>query len=350
MADIYFYMDKKEISKILTKRLRKEININKIEPSGSGRHSDGYKLITDTGEEFFIKKIKAYNMGFEFPERKISSLLIGHAMLRNVDIPPKTIGVAVKNKEMEFLPEISEETEIYHIQKYGGEGKSYLEILSKKANKKEIDNEDKKEIDKIIDFIVKVHKGKHPSNNKEKLNVIYNDYLRNVIGNPEYLLMLLHNIPHDNLFLNPKEQGEFMKLMLDNMHYFKDRHERLVSLHGDFWGANVFLKEDGEIFVIDYSRMPWGDAGFDIGFWMSQYLFQYHTGNKEYFKQLGEYFLEQYIQRTGDKEIMQTMVFSLGLVAAMYASSVWVPDVDDDARKFFFEHVCEMLKIKKFFW
>lgn len=344
-------MDKKEISDMLTKRFGKKITVKELILIGSGYHSDGYKVVTDQGKEYFIKKIKSEDMGFEFPERKIMSLLVSHSMLKRADISPKTFGIAIKNKKMEFLPEITDSTEIYQVQEYGGQGKTYLDMIDEKANKKEIDSEDKEEIDKIVDFIVKIHKVKHPSKDEKKLIAIYNDCLRSVIGNPEYLLLLLHGIPKDNPLLSPKGgQGEFIALMLENMHYFKDRPERLVALHGDFWGANVFFREDGSFFVIDYSRMPWGDPGFDIGFWMSQYVLKSHMGNKEYFQQLGKYFLEKYIEKTGDREIVKTIVYSLGLVSVMYASPVWVPGLDNNVRKAFFEHVCGMLKKKEFYW
>ena len=347
---MYITMDKKEISIILTEKLGKKVTVIEILLIDSGHHSEGYKIVTQEGNSYFVKKIKSYDIGFEFPERKISSYLVSHSMLKRADIAPKTIGVVIKNTGMEFLPEIKESTEIYHFQEYAGEGRKYIDMLDDKVHKKRIDDSDKREIDLIIDFIVKIHKIKHHSKDKEQLKSIYNDCLRNVIGNPEYLLMLLHSIPDNNPILCPQNQGEFMALMLENMHFFKDRSERLVALHGDFWGANVFFRKDGSFFVIDYSRMPWGDAGFDIGFWMSQYLLKYHQGNKIYFKELGNYFLNEYIRKTKDKEITQTMVYSLGLIAAMYASPIWVSGIEEKVRISFFNHICGMLKKKDFYW
>jgi len=344
-------MDKEEVSEVLTKKLGKKIVIKELELVGSGYHSDGYKATTEEGVSYFVKKITSTDLGFQFPERKVMSLLVSHSMMEKANIEPKTIGVVIKNREVEVLPEITDSTEVYHIQEYGGEGKSYIDMLEEKEGKKEVDQEDKEEIDKIVNFIAEIHKMKHPSKDKERLRALYNDCLRNVIGNPEYLLLLLNEIPESSPVLSPKkEQGEFIALMLENLHYFKNRPDRLVALQGDFWGANVFFRKDKSMFVIDYSRMPWGDAGFDIGIWMSQYVVRSHKGNKEYFINLGKYFLEKYIEKTGDKEIKKTIVYSLGLVSAMYASPVWVPGFEDSVRRTFFDHVQEMLKRKEFFW
>ncbi len=346
-------MEKEELSKVLTSRIGKEVIVTDIQLVGSGYHSEGYKIITKDGNCYFVKKIKSEDLGFEFPERKVNSLLVSHGMLkRHMNSHPNSIGIAIKNQSLKFLPEINDKTEVYHFQEYGGEGKNYLEILNSKQNKNELDSIDKEEIEQLVDFVAKIHSVKHPSQDKRKLTAVYNDWLRSVIGHPEYLLQLLHAIGEDSPALKPKDQGKYLALMLENMHYFKNKPERVVALHGDFWGANAFFRQDGTLFMIDYSRMPWGDAGFDIGFWISVYLMGYHKDKErsKYFRKLGEYFLDKYIEKTGDKEVLNTMVYSLGLVAAMYASPTWVPGIDSDVRIKYFNHVCEMLKRKEFFW
>lgn len=343
-------MDKEGLSELLSKKLNKEVVVKEIVAVGSGYHSDGYKLVTESGDSYFIKRIKSEDMGFEFPERKITSLLVSHSMLKRHNNYPNSLGVVIKNEKFEFLPDINDSTEVYQIQEYGGEGKSYLELLEKKTGKSEIDQTDRDEIDKVIDFIAQIHKTKPTNKDTEMQRAIYNDYLRSVIGHPEYLLLLLQRVPDDSPVLKPSEQGEFISLVWENMHYFKDHPERLTAIHGDFWGSNLFFRDDGSVFVIDYSRMPWGDPGFDVGIWMSQYLIRYHMGNQSYFRQLGDYFLEQYIKKTGDSEVVKTMVYALAVIAVIYSSEARTPGVPDEARVSFYNNVMGMLKKKEFFW
>ncbi|MDE1850607.1 MAG: phosphotransferase [Candidatus Micrarchaeota archaeon] len=343
-------MDKAGLSELLTKKLNREVEVTDIVKVGSGFHSNGYKIATKGGENYFIKQVTSEDMGFEFPERKLMSLLVSHSMLSKHENYPNSIGVAIKNDKFEFLPEIDENTQVYHLQEYGGEGKSYMDLLNEKVGKSTIDNTDKQEIDKVVNFLVSLHKNKPASKDPKLLTAIYNDYLRSVIGHPEYLLLLLQRVPDSSPVLRPTEQGGFIALMLEGMHYFKGRPERLCAIHGDFWGANVFFKQDNSIFVIDYSRMPWGDPGFDVGVWMSQYLIKYHITNSNYFRQLGDYFLEQYMSRTEDKGVVNTMVYPLGVVSVIYSHEDSVPGIPDVARKAFYANVTRMLKNKQFSW
>jgi hypothetical protein len=79
----------------LSEKLGKQIKINAIESAGSGYHSDGFHLVCDSGDEFFLKKHKSFDMGFEFPERKIASLLVSHSMANRIksNEHPKSIGL-----------------------------------------------------------------------------------------------------------------------------------------------------------------------------------------------------------------------------------------------------------------
>jgi len=343
---------KEELERVLSEKLSKEIKIREIKKIGTGYHSDGFKLTTKDGLEFFLKRIKSNDVGFEFPERKIASLLVSQSMANRINHKSniKSLGVFIHNIDFKEIPGADEESEIYQIQEFGGEGKSYLQILEGNTNKKNIDLKDKEEINKIIDYITEIHKIKHPSQDKKRLDAVYNDFLRNVIGHPEYILQLFHDMPKDNTVLSPDKQGEFLTLMIENMHYFKNKSERLTAIHGDFWGANVFFNDNASMYVIDHSRMPWGDPGFDVGLFMGSYIISYHKTKNPYFKELANYFLERYIEKTGDKEVLNTMIYALGLIAVIYASPLHVPDISDETRKSVYLHIVKMLKQKRFSW
>ena len=338
------------VSSFLSQKLNEPVNILRVEKIGGGYHSDGFKVISDKGKVFFLKKLKSKDLGFEIPERRVSSLLIGHGMAKRAGKRPLPIGVILVNdNESSFIPDINEETEIYQIQEFE-EGVDYWSKIKDKENKKELDEQDIDELNKIIDFISSVHSVKYLSKDLERLKSIYNDSLRAVLGNSELTLMLLHDFKEDHEFFPRSLQKEYLGLMYDVMHKWKDRFERLCALHGDFWGANLFFRKDGSLWVIDYSRIPWGDPGVDIGWWVSQYWVRYQITNNNYFKDLGEMFLKLYEKKTGDKEIRNSLCISLGLLALVNITPRFYPDLDKKIGKKIIEKMIICLKEGELKW
>jgi thiamine kinase-like enzyme len=344
-------IDLPKISSLIFQKLGKEVELLSAEKIGSGYHSDGFKLTAKNGQTYFLKRVKSHDLGFELPERKVMSLLLSNGMSRRSALQPQPIGVILSNKnETGIIPEINEETEIYQLQEFQPEGISYWSILQNNKQKKHVDAKDLSELEKITDYICHIHQVKHPAKDVEQLKSVYNDGLRSVLISPELTIMLLHDFTEEHPLLPISQHGAYVGLMLNLIHEWKNRYERLSALHGDFWGANLFFKANGEVWVIDYSRIPWGDPGVDIGWWLSQYLWSYHETKNEYFKELGEKFLEIYIKKSGDQEIRQAVSLTLGLLGIIYISPRFYPELNLVAAKSFFDNIKEILKSKQFVW
>ncbi|HUT96275.1 MAG TPA: phosphotransferase [Candidatus Paceibacterota bacterium] len=344
-------IDIKRISQLISQKLNQNIEITAIEKIGSGYHSDGFKLTAKDGKNFFLKKVKSHDLGFEFPERKVLSLLIGHNMAKRLDLKPRPVGVILTNQDTEeFIPDLSEETEIYHVQEFEGDSIDYWTLLQKKKEKKNIDEQDIKELSGVISFLTKLHSIKHHSLDPQKLKAIYNDALRNMLTNPELTMMLLHDFPEDHAVLPIEKQKEYISAIYELIRKWKDRYDRVVALHGDFWGTNFFFRKDNTTWVIDYSRIPWGDPGIDVGWWLTQYLWFYHETKNVYFKDLGEKFLEMYIEKTGDKEVRKSLSLVMGFIGLVYITPRFFPDLNQDLAKRFLNNIIEIIKNNELLW
>ena len=340
-----------KLSLLVSQKLNKNVEFVNIEKIGSGYHSDGFKLTAKDGHNFFLKRVKSRDLGFEIPERKVMSLLISNGMCRRSRLQPQPIGVILDNKnEYGIIPEVNEETAIYHVQEFQSDGVSYWSLLQNKKQKVKVDETDLAELEKITDYINKIHRIKHPSENVEILKSIYNDGLRSILISPELTVMLLHDFTDSHQLLPACEHGNYIGLMLNLIHKWKDRHDRLAALHGDFWGTNLFFKKDGSVWAIDYSRIPWGDPGVDIGCWLSQYLWFYHETKNPYFKEIGEKFLNMYIEKSGDNEIRQSVSLVLGLMCIIFISPRLYPDLNMEIGKRFLNNILEILRGNQFIW
>lgn len=343
-----------KISKLLTNKLGRKININFIERLGSGFQADGFRLVSENGEKFFIKRIKQHGIGYEFPERKIGAFMISESMTKKHDFVPQPLGIIMENgEESTMMPDLTENTKIYHIQEHipdhSHDCNSYYDGLTKKTEKKLVDDRDLAEIEKITELISKIHSHKHFSDDEERLKLIYHDSLKSIIGNPELTLFALQTFPDDSKILPRKEHGKYLGLMLDNIYHWENKHDRLCALHGDFWGSNLFINDKGA-HLIDFSRMPWGDPGIDIGWWMMQYLWFYHSTKNDYYKELGEAFLQSYQEKTNDQEIKEAISIATGIVGLFYTNPLFHPDLNEKIGKKFIKNVWQILEGKRFIW
>jgi Phosphotransferase enzyme family len=343
--------DQEKISALIAARLGRRFDIIKIEDAGSGYHSNGYKITSAQGEALFLKRVKSNDFGFEIPERRLSSFLVSHGMAARSGLDPQPVGVIVKNtKESMMIPDVNEGVEIYHIQNFESDGVSYWKLLQSKKEKTKVDATDIVELEKVIDFISSVHALKHPTADEAHKKAVYNDSLRSVLTHPELAITLLQGFTKDHPILPTKDHEWYVGRMLDVIHEWKDRSERLTALHGDFWGSNLFFRKDGSVWVIDYSRIPWGDPGIDIGWWLASYLWFYHETQNPYFKALGEKFLDLYVQKTHDPEIREATALVMGLMGIIFTTTQFHTDLNIPVAKRFIKVIKKILKEKKFVW
>lgn len=338
-------------SKLLSEKFNKQIIISGVEKIGGGYHSDAFKLSTSDGEFYFLKRVRSHDLGFEFLERHVMSLITSDVMGKRVKNNPSSIGVIIQGEENQIIfPEITEKTKIYHLQDFGGEAKSYSSIIAKNIDKKFVDKEDEKLLNAIADELLKIHSVKHPSNDQNKLKAIYGDGLRSVLTNPELSIMVLSEFPNDYKILDLNGQKEIISLMFENIKTCMNRFDRLTALHGDFWGTNIFFRDNGSLFVIDFSRIPWGDPGIDVGWFIVEYIWYYHATGNPYFKDMIETWLEIYEKKSGDSEIRRFIPLVIGWIGIVRIYPRWFPDLDVEIATRFINHVKKILKNKEFVW
>jgi hypothetical protein len=339
-----------QLSLAASEFLGRSVEVNDCTKAGGGYHSQGYKLVLSDGGSLFMKVVKAADLGFEFPERKLQSLLVSHSMAQRTNLTPRSLGIALAAKgAMRTMPSLDDDTEVIHFQEFET-GDDYFGYLQSCKHKTAIDETDRQKIEAVVKYIAGVHALKHPTADQGFQAAVYNSGLREVLISPELTIKLLTDYPADDALLGRDKQAEYIGLMLEVIYRWLGRSDRLRALHGDFWGTNVFFRPDGEAFAIDYSRIPWGDPGIDICWWMCQYLWFYHETGNSYFRDLGELFLAEYERLSGDKEIRQAMATAAGFCGIVYICPKFYPDLDSSLRQKFFDNIVAIMKRGVFHW
>jgi len=339
------------ISELLSKKIGQSITISEVEQFESGYHSDGFKLHTKEGDIYFLKRIKSHDLGFELPERKVFSLLLSDSMGKRPDLSPEPIGVVLDNGDEEFVvPDLTEQTDIYHLQEYKEGVDSYASRILNRKDKDSVDNQDEKELEEILGLLTEIHSQNFPVDDEDRKRKVYNDGIRSVINHPELTVMFLESYEKDNPILPLSDQKKLLAEMFEIVREYQDRSDRLTSLHGDFWGSNIFFEKDGSAWVIDYSRIPWGDPAIDVGWFLAHYLWLYHETGNTYYKELGEKWLDMYEGVTDDSEIRKAVTIVMGVMGLVYTTPKFHPDLDIEVGKNYMDTIWSILDNRKFTW
>jgi thiamine kinase-like enzyme len=144
---------------------------------------------------------------------------------------------------------------------------------------------------------------------------------REIFINPQTTIDTLANFPKDHpLFGALTGKYAYLEKMLRTIDYWADFADSIpcVPLHGDFWSANILEESNGAIFLIDYSRIPFGDPSIDVGTFLGAHLiFDGIIKKSRVHFEAARYFVEQYLlkRNTPDATLIQRIPMVLFWIA-----------------------------------
>ncbi len=180
---------------------------------------------------------------------------------------------------------------------------------------------------------------------------LYQRKIREMVGDGECIFGILDDYPDNPSFLDPDELREIEKICVDWRWLLRDKARRLCQVHGDFHPWNVMFREGTDFTVLDRSRGEWGEAADDITAMAMNYIFYSVqkslrlTGD---LKDLFELFFENYLEKTGDEEMLEVIAPFFAFRAVVVASPTWYPLLSDDVRRTLFNFLENVLACKQF--
>jgi hypothetical protein len=184
----------------------------------------------------------------------------------------------------------------------------------------------------LCDYLVQIHA---QSSSDSRLYVRRN---RELVGDGECIMGLADSYPEHPLFTaEVLEQIEHRAVAW--RWRLKNRGHRLRQIHGDFHPWNILFALPGEpgadFRVLDRSRGEWGDPADDVTCITLNYVFfsLQRTGRLEgAFESLFLRFWDDYLEKTGDSEILEVAAPFFVFRALVLASPVWYPELDGAVR------------------
>ncbi|OPY53097.1 MAG: Phosphotransferase enzyme family protein [Methanosaeta sp. PtaU1.Bin060] len=224
------------------------------------------------------------------------------------------------------------------------EGKEYFFDLErvKEDGATDLDHE---RVVALSDYLAEIHSVKNDC------PPLYQRKVREIVGDGECIFGILDDYPDSPAFLDPDELQEIEKICVEWRWRLRDKAKRLCQVHGDFHPWNVMFREGTDFTVLDRSRGEWGEAADDITAMAMNYIFYSVqkslrlTGD---LKDLFELFFENYLEKSGDEELLRVIAPFFAFRAMVVASPTWYPLLSDDVRRTLFNFLENVLGAESF--
>lgn len=320
-----------------------------VEPTEEGEEAlkgfgYGEPLLLEVAIDGRIKKyvlhtVKPGGFGHEHPSDRAKMLLWAHSVYNKIPKHARSIDVGAFKKDGSLLT-LGEAEEFFLLTEYI-EGDEYFKDLERIRVEKRLTGIDEARVRALADYIVDVHglKGKDLG--------LYVRRIRELLGHGEAIMGLLDSYDPKADFLKPKELVEIEKKCVEWRWRIKKRTHRLCQVHGDFHPWNVKFRKGLDFTVLDRSRGEWGEPADDVSAMAINYLF---FSVREYgklegpFERLWRVFLDQYLRKTGDKELMEVIAPFLAWRGLVVASPIWYPNLKFETRRKIFNFIGGVLE------
>lgn len=183
----------------------------------------------------------------------------------------------------------------------------------------------------LSDYLAQIHSVK-----KKDEPQLYARRIRDLIGHGEGIFGLTDSYPKGLDYANDKFLLELEKRCLEWRWRLKRKADRLSQVHGDFHPWNIMFREGTDFTTLDRSRGEWGEPADDVAAITINYLFYALQGFGEMdgpFDRLFVLFWKNYLDTTGDDEILKTVQPFYAWRSLVLASPLWYPSLSLNVRK-----------------
>ncbi len=224
-------------------------------------------------------------------------------------------------------------------------GNGYFKDLERLRNGASASELDVKRTVSLSDYLVNIH------GRKMDAPALYTRRIREVVGHGECIMGIIDNYPKSFGFIDQALLKRIETAGVDWRWKIKDRGHRLCRVHGDFHPWNILFREGADFTVLDRSRGEWGEAADDVATMTINYLFfsLQRSGRIEGdFEKMFHLFWDNYLDRTGDREILEVIAPFFAWRGLVIASPVWYPHLSPDVRRSVFDFVTSVLEAERF--
>lgn len=183
--------------------------------------------------------------------------------------------------------------------------------------------------DALCDYLVEIH-AKHSDESG-----LYIRRSRELVGDGECIMGVADSYPPHPVF-TPQVLEKIEHQSVKWRWRLKKFTHRLRQVHGDFHPWNILFDGGVDFRLLDRSRGEYGDPADDVTSLTMNYLFFALQRNERLeggFETLFRRFWERYLEKSGDREMLQVAAPFFAFRGLVMASPVWYPSLSETVRR-----------------
>jgi hypothetical protein len=292
-----------------------------------------------------LETVRPEGFGHDYFSDRAAILLWQHSAFSKLPKHVKSVDVGSFSSDGETLKSLGDCVEFFMLTDFV-DGSPYHDDLDRIKVTCNVTDLDEERCIALSDYLVEIH-----STKKKDAPELYVRRIRDLTGQGEGIFGLIDSYPSNLGYVDEKYFVELEKDCLEWRWRLKDKTYRLSQVHGDFHCWNVLFRRGLDFTVLDRSRGEWGEPADDVAAMTINYLLYSLQAFGEIngpFRRLFTLFWKNYLDKTGDDEILKVIQPFYSWRSLVIASPLWYPNLSLIARKKILRFAACVLRARKF--
>ncbi len=291
-----------------------------------------------------LETMRPEGFGHDYSSDRATVLLWQHSVFNNLPKHVRSVDVGAFMSDSETLQSLGDCREFFILTEFV-DGVLYHSDLDRIKETGDLRGLDEERCLALSDYLVEIHSV------KKDAPELYFRRIRDLVGDGEGIFGLTDSYPTGLGYANERFFVDFEKMCVEWRWRLKHKAHRLSQVHGDFHPWNVMFRQGLDFTVLDRSRGEWGEPADDVTAMTANYIFyslQVFGKIGGPFERLFLLFWRNYLDKTGDDEILNVVQPFYAWRSLVLASPLWYPNLPVDVRSKIFRFANKLLKAKTF--